>query len=88
MYLYIACCHYALTQSPPGKPPDPNVYLYIACCHYALTQYQQAEEFANKATGNDGLKKRLLFQTAHKTNEEAKMMQFHTALSDSVEDQL
>eukprot|EP00930_Biecheleria_cincta_P003998 TRINITY_DN1048_c0_g1_i1.p1 TRINITY_DN1048_c0_g1~~TRINITY_DN1048_c0_g1_i1.p1 ORF type:complete len:584 (+),score=122.76 TRINITY_DN1048_c0_g1_i1:69-1754(+) len=69
------------------KDSDPNLHAYKACCYYALTQYQEAEDEANKAP-NSPLKTRILFQTAHKRNDESAMMAQHQALSDSKEDQL
>ena len=44
----------------------------MACCYYALTEYEKAEEYANKcASDKEPLKKRVLFHTAHKTNNES-----------------
>eukprot|EP00931_Biecheleriopsis_adriatica_P035026 TRINITY_DN2018_c0_g2_i1.p1 TRINITY_DN2018_c0_g2~~TRINITY_DN2018_c0_g2_i1.p1 ORF type:complete len:562 (+),score=167.22 TRINITY_DN2018_c0_g2_i1:211-1896(+) len=69
------------------KENDPNIYAYKACCYYALCQYTEAEEEVKKAPESP-LKTRVLFQTAHKRNDESAMMAQHQALSDSKEDQL
>eukprot|EP00392_Amoebophrya_sp_AT5.2_P013244 g13360.t1 len=72
-----------------GKAVDPVVFLYMGCCQYALQQYEQAESCAHKCEAeNNSLKKRLLFHVAHKRNNESLMMQMHSSLSDSCEDQL
>lgn len=69
------------------KDGDKNIHAYKACCLYALCQYAQAEEEA-KLAPDSSLKTRILFQTAHKRNDESAMMEYHQNLSDSTEDQL
>ncbi|CAJ1352160.1 unnamed protein product [Effrenium voratum] len=69
------------------KENNPSIHVYKACCLYALCQYQEAEEEAKKAP-DSSLKTRVLFQSAHKRNDESAMMIHHQALSDSKEDQL
>jgi len=69
------------------KENDPNIHVYKACAYYALCQYPEAEEEAKQAPDSP-LKTRVLFQTAHKRNDESAMMIHHQALSESKEDQL
>mmetsp|Transcript_49635 Transcript_49635/g.93039 ORF Transcript_49635/g.93039 Transcript_49635/m.93039 type:complete len:561 (+) Transcript_49635:88-1770(+) len=69
------------------KDTDKNIHAYKACCHYALCQYSQAEDEA-KLAPDSPLKTRILFQTAHKKNDESAMMEHHQNLTDSTEDQL
>ncbi|CAD7948025.1 unnamed protein product [Amoebophrya sp. A25] len=71
-----------------GKTFDPAIHLYCACCHYALTQYEQAETCAHLCDVDSPLKRRILFHVAHKRNNESLMMQMHSTLGDSCEDQM
>ena len=64
-----------------------EIYLYIACCHFYQQMYEEAEKEAMK--GSDvPLKIRLLFNIAHRSADEAKLMEFHRQLRDQKEDQL
>ncbi len=68
---------------------DRNIHAFKACCLYALCHYKEAKEEALKAE-ESGLRSRLLFQLAHKLNDENEMMNMHAVVSASsaIEDQL
>ncbi|KAJ1441103.1 hypothetical protein B484DRAFT_343219 [Ochromonadaceae sp. CCMP2298] len=64
-----------------------EIYLYIASCYFFQQLYEEAEKEALK--GPDlPLKVRLLFNIAHRTSDEAKLMEYHRQLQDKKEDQL
>ena len=67
---------------------DRNIHSFKACCLYALCSYKEAKEEAQKAPEESGLRNRLLFQLAQKLGDENEIMNYHTALSSSIEDQL
>jgi intraflagellar transport protein 56 len=63
------------------------IHLYIACCYFFQQMYEEAEKEAEK--GPDiPLKTRLLFNIAHRTADENKLMTYHQRLKDNREDQL
>jgi intraflagellar transport protein 56 len=64
---------------------DKNIHAYKACCQYALCNYKEAKQEASKAE-ESGLKNRLLFQLAQKVGDENEIMNYHSALTNSVED--
>uniref|UniRef100_A0A7S1QAN5 Intraflagellar transport protein 56 n=1 Tax=Neobodo designis TaxID=312471 RepID=A0A7S1QAN5_NEODS len=66
---------------------DQVHWLHIACCYYCNAQMKEAEEAAIKGPPSS-LQNRLLFHIAHKFNDEAKLMNYHTKLQDTIEDQL
>jgi intraflagellar transport protein 56 len=64
---------------------DANTYL--ACCLFLQQEYEQALQEAHR--GADGpLKTRVLFNLAHRLNDEEKLMSFHKRLQETKEDQL
>ena len=64
-----------------------EVYLYIAACYFFQQMYEEAEKEAHR--GPDcSLKVRLLFNIAHRSTDEAKLMEYHRQLQDKKEDQL
>jgi intraflagellar transport protein 56 len=64
---------------------DRNIHSFKACCHYALCNFKEAKAEALKAE-DSGLKNRLLFQLAQKVGDENEIMNYHSALTNSVED--
>jgi intraflagellar transport protein 56 len=58
-----------------------------AACHFALGEYPKADEEAQKAPPS-GLQSRLLYHTAQKLNNEERILEMHSAVSDTAEDQL
>lgn len=64
------------------------IYLYIACCYFFQQMYEEAEKMANKGPESDPLKVRLMFNIAHRTADENKLMVYHQKLKDQKEDQL
>lgn len=66
---------------------DRNIHAFKACCQYALCNFKEAKAEALKAE-ESGLKNRLLFQLAQKVGDENEIMNYHSALTNSVEDQL
>ena len=68
--------------------PDQQIYVYKACCLYAMGQNQEAKEEAEKCLEDSSLKMRILFHLAQKLGDEKEIMNIHSWLSNSVEDQL
>eukprot|EP01137_Pigoraptor_chileana_P005442 Opistho-2@2870 len=66
---------------------DPDVYTYLGCCYFFLGMYEEADEVAKKGSPTK-LQNRLLFHLSHKFNDEKRLMTYHQALRDIVEDQL
>lgn len=66
---------------------DHNIHSFKACCQYALCNFKEAKVEAMKAEDSP-LKNRLLFQLAQKVGDENEIMTYHSALSNTVEDQL
>jgi intraflagellar transport protein 56 len=64
---------------------DRNIHSYKACCQYALCNFKESKQEAMKAE-DSGLKNRLLFQLAQKVGDENEIMNYHSALTNSVED--
>eukprot|EP01038_Epipyxis_sp_PR26KG_P005271 gene5271-7323_t len=64
-----------------------SAHLFMACCYFYQQQYEEAEKEAEKGP-EDGLKTRILFNIAHRTSDENKLMMFHQKLKDKKEDQL
>jgi intraflagellar transport protein 56 len=64
---------------------DRNIHSYKACCQYALCNFKEAKQEAMKAE-DSGLKNCLLFQLAQKVGDENEIMNYHSALTNSVED--
>ncbi|VDM41756.1 unnamed protein product [Toxocara canis] len=80
-------------------PPEVNVYL--GCVFFFLGMYMEAKEVAEKEMENvlidkgvldsgpkSALQNRLLFHVSHKLNDEKRLMQHHSHLQDTIEDQL
>lgn len=63
------------------------VYLYIACCYFYQQMFEESEKISDKGP-DDALKIRLLFNIAHRTADENKLMMYHQKLKDKKEDQL
>lgn len=63
------------------------IHLYIACCYFFQQMYEEAEREAERGPDNT-LKIRLLFNIAHRTGDETKLMAYHQNLKDNREDQL
>ena len=66
---------------------DIQHWLHLSCCYFFTGMYKEAEEAALKGP-SCSLQHRLLFHTAHKFNDEAKLMVYHQRLKDTIEDQL
>lgn len=66
---------------------DPVHHLHLACCLFYMGQYQEASEEAAKGPATP-LQNRILFQCAHKMNNERAVFEAHQKISESVEDQL
>jgi intraflagellar transport protein 56 len=66
---------------------NAEVYLFLGACLFYQQQYEDAEKALEKGP-NSSLKTRLLFNIAHRTGDEAKLMNFHQQLRDRKEDQL
>lgn len=64
-----------------------EVYLLLAVCYFYQQMYEEAEKAAENGP-ESSLKTRLLFNIAHRTTDEAKLMAFHQQLKDKKEDQL
>ena len=70
---------------------DKNVHLYKACCLYALNMYKEAKEECLKVENEDvdgSLLNRIQLHLSHKTGEEENIMNYHSKLTNTVEDQL
>jgi intraflagellar transport protein 56 len=67
--------------------PD-EVHLLLAACYFYQQMYDDAGREAERATGNNALRNRLLFNIAHRTGDEAKLLTFHHNLKDTKDDQL
>lgn len=64
-----------------------EVYLFLACSLFFQQSYEEAEKMASK--GPEGLlRNRLLFHTAHRLGDEAKLMNYHKNLKEDKSDQL
>jgi intraflagellar transport protein 56 len=64
-----------------------EIYLFIAACYFFQQMYEEAEREALR--GPDvPLRTRLLFNIAHRTSDENKLMEYHQQLKDQKEDQL
>ncbi|KAF5829604.1 hypothetical protein DUNSADRAFT_15855 [Dunaliella salina] len=66
---------------------DPMVHIYAAACYFYMGLYKEAEEAAEQGP-RCGLQTRVLFHVAYKQNDEARLLQYHQQLSDTIEDQL
>nr|CAG4649262.1 EOG090X04LA [Scapholeberis mucronata] len=64
-----------------------NNPLYAACCYFYLGMYQEAHESILQAP-KCPLQVRLSFHLAHKSDDEASVLEFHKQLRDVAEDQL
>jgi len=64
-----------------------EIYLFQACCYFYQQMYDDATRAAEKGP-NNALKNRLLFNIAHRTGDESKLMSFHKNLRDTKDDQL
>lgn len=64
-----------------------DIHLFIAACYFFQQMYEEAEKEAEKGPDRP-LKIRLLFNIAHRTANETKLMEYHRQLQDTKEDQL
>uniref|UniRef100_A0A7S0WYC0 Intraflagellar transport protein 56 n=1 Tax=Chlamydomonas leiostraca TaxID=1034604 RepID=A0A7S0WYC0_9CHLO len=69
------------------EDPDPLYYVYAAACYYFMGMYKEAETTAAQGP-RCPLQTRVLFHCAHKGGDEAKLMNYHQQLTESIEDQL
>lgn len=67
--------------------PHRETPLWVGACMYYLQMYKEALDVAAHGPDN-ALKNRLLFHTAHRMNDETKLMVHHQKLTDTTEDQL
>ena len=67
---------------------EPSIYLYVAACYFFQQMYDEAEKMAERGPDDDPLKNRLLFNIAHRTGDETKLMKYHQKLQNVKEDQL
>ncbi|XP_015768420.1 PREDICTED: intraflagellar transport protein 56-like [Acropora digitifera] len=74
----------ALTKS---EACHPDVWINLACCYFFLGMYKEGDEAAQKGP-KSRLQNRLLFHLSHKFNDEKRLMGYHQALQDIIEDQL
>ena len=72
---------------PPEDGGNPHLPAYIAACLFYIGDYKEAVREAELAPTSK-LQTRILFHCAHKLNDEAKLMHYHSRLSDSTDDQL
>ena len=68
-------------------PVGAEIHLYQACCYFYQQMYEEAEKAALEAPVSE-LKTRLLFNIAHRTGNEEKLMTYHHDLKDRKADQL
>ena len=64
-----------------------ELHLYKACCYFYQQMYEEAEKAALDGPTSE-LKTRLLFNIAHRTGDEEKLMKYHHDLKDRKADQL
>jgi len=72
---------------PPADGGNPHLPAYIAACLFYIGDYKDAVREAGLAPASK-LQTRILFHCAHKLNDEAQLMLYHSRLSDSTDDQL
>lgn len=70
-----------------NDPDDLLLNLYISSCYYYLGDYENAKKFANLGPSSD-FRTRLLFHIAHKLNDEQELLQAHSQLIGTLENQL
>lgn len=70
-----------------NDPDDLLLNLYISSCYYYLGDYENAKNYANRGPSSD-LRTRLLFHIAHKLNDEQELLQAHSQLIGTLENQL
>lgn len=64
-----------------------DVHLFIGVCYFYQQMYEEAEKAAEKGP-TSSLKTRLLFNIAHRSGDETKLMTHHQQLRDKKDDQL
>lgn len=69
------------------EPRRVDVWLYIAICHFFMQEYDEAFSAAMKGPSG-GLKNRILFHIAFRKDDEKTLLQRHSDLTDTKEDQL
>jgi len=70
-----------------AEDPDPVYHTYAAACLFYMGRYAEAEEEALRGPKSP-LQTRVLFHVAHRLGDEAKLMNHHQQLTESLEDQL
>lgn len=70
-----------------GSGVDQVHWLHLGCCLFYMGQYQEAIDAALKGPANQ-LQNRVIFQAAHKLNDERRVFEAHGKITESVEDQL
>eukprot|EP00767_Chilomastix_cuspidata_P001680 gnl/Chilomastix_cuspidata/1805.p1 GENE.gnl/Chilomastix_cuspidata/1805~~gnl/Chilomastix_cuspidata/1805.p1 ORF type:complete len:520 (+),score=257.46 gnl/Chilomastix_cuspidata/1805:311-1870(+) len=68
-------------------PEDTNLHLFTGICYFYLGEYEKAKMAASRGTPG-GLRNRLLFQLAHRFNDDEALLEHHQQLEDCIEDQL
>ena len=75
-------------ESLVKKPKaSSDIWIYLSCCYFMLGMYEQSEKAA-KSGPKSGLQNRVLFHTAHKLNDEKRLMAYHEQLKNVLDDQL
>ncbi|EFJ05460.1 hypothetical protein SELMODRAFT_137150 [Selaginella moellendorffii] len=69
------------------EPLDEIYYIYQAACLYYLDSYREAEESALKGA-TCGIRNRLLFHVAYRLDNDMKLVEHHSNIGNSDEDQL
>jgi len=95
--LWLAYCyyHYGMHENAynvymellGSSSANPIWHTYAAACLFYMGRYEDSMAAVERGP-DDPLKNRILFHCAHRLNDEAKLMEFHQKLTDSVEDQL
>jgi intraflagellar transport protein 56 len=69
------------------EPDETNLHLYIASCHFYNQDYEDARQSAQKGPNCD-LRTRLIFHIAHQLNDEQALLDAHSRLVGTLENQL
>jgi len=70
-----------------GPDASKEAHLYLAACHYYMQNYSEAMEEAAKGPAS-ALQNRIMFHSAHRLNDETRLMAHHQKLKTTKEDQL
>ncbi|EAY14740.1 hypothetical protein TVAG_038480 [Trichomonas vaginalis G3] len=69
------------------EPDDTMLWLYISSCQFYLRDFENARDSANKGPNCD-FKTRLLFHIAHQTNDDKQLLESHSQLVGTLQNQL